>query len=63
MQPILWGVPVDPENEPVPSAFAWVREAGDQRVVYTNMGHPADFDDPITHRFLLNAARWTLREI
>jgi type 1 glutamine amidotransferase len=63
VQPILWGTPVDPENEPVPSAFAWVREVGDQRVVYTNMGHPDDFAEPTVHRFLLNAARWALHEI
>jgi type 1 glutamine amidotransferase len=62
-EPILWGVPVDPENEPVPAAFAWVRENGDQRIVYTNMGHQADFDDPITHTFFLNAARWALHQI
>jgi type 1 glutamine amidotransferase len=60
-QPVLWGVPVDPENEPEPSPVAWVRELGDQRIVYTNMGHQEDLDDPIVHRFLLNAARWTLR--
>jgi type 1 glutamine amidotransferase len=63
VQPVLWGVPVDPENEPVPSAFAWVREHEGQRVIYTNMGHPDDFDDPIVHRFMLNAARWCLREL
>lgn len=58
---VLWGTPVDPENESEPAAFAWVREVGHQRIVYTNMGHPDGFEDAAVHRFLLNAARWCLR--
>jgi uncharacterized protein len=56
--PILWGTPVTPEGESIPSPFAWVRERGPQRVVYTNMGQQADFDNQILHRFMVNAARW-----
>jgi type 1 glutamine amidotransferase len=59
-EPILWGTPVDPECEPTPSPFAWVRERGEQRVVYTNMGHQSDFELDAVRRFLINAARWCL---
>jgi type 1 glutamine amidotransferase len=58
--PILWGSPVDPENEPAPSAVAWTREKEGQRVVYTNMGHPSDLRQTIVRRFLNNAARWCI---
>lgn len=59
--PILWGEPVDPEDEPTPSAVAWTWERDNgQRTVYTNMGHPSDMKQTIVHRFLVNAARWCL---
>jgi type 1 glutamine amidotransferase len=61
-KPILWGTPVDPEDEPTPSPFAWVRERGDQRVVYSNMGHQRDFELDAVRRFLVNAARWCVDE-
>jgi type 1 glutamine amidotransferase len=56
--PILSGTPINPESEATPSPFAWTRERGPQRVVYTNMGQQQDFDQKLVHRFLLNAARW-----
>jgi type 1 glutamine amidotransferase len=56
--PILWGTPIDPESESTPSPFAWTRERGQQRVVYSNMGQQNDFTDEVAHRFLVNAARW-----
>jgi type 1 glutamine amidotransferase len=58
--PILWGVPVDPENEPTPSPVAWTREDRGQRVIYTNMGHPSDLRQTLVRRFLCNAAQWCL---
>jgi type 1 glutamine amidotransferase len=57
-EPILWGTPVDPEDDPTPSPFAWARERGEQRIVYTNMGHQRDFELDAVRRFLVNAARW-----
>lgn len=60
-QPILWGEPVDPEDEPTPSAVAWTWERNGQRTVYTNMGHPSDLRQTIVQDFLVNAARWCLR--
>ena len=44
--------------------IAWVRMAGESRVFYTSMGHPADFDDPLPHfrTLLLNGIRWALGE-
>ncbi|WP_138418718.1 ThuA domain-containing protein [Sinomonas gamaensis] len=60
--PILWGEPVDPENEPTPSAVAWTRERPNgQRTVYTNMGHPSDLRQSIVKTFLANAAKWCLQ--
>jgi type 1 glutamine amidotransferase len=56
--PVLWGTPIDPESPPTPSPFAWVRERGRQRIVYTNTGQQGDFDQMPLHRFLVNAARW-----
>jgi type 1 glutamine amidotransferase len=59
-QPILWGTPLTPESEATPAPFAWVRERGEQRVVYTNMGQQQDFElDPV-RKFLVNAARWCI---
>ena len=59
--PILWGEPVDPENEATPSPVAWTWERSGQRTVYTNMGHPSDLRSSIVHDFLVNAARWCMR--
>ncbi|MFC0680049.1 ThuA domain-containing protein [Lysobacter korlensis] len=59
--PILWGEPVDPEDEPAPSPVAWTWERSGQRTVYTNMGHPSDLRQSIVHDFLVNAARWCMR--
>ncbi len=44
--------------------IAWVRMAGESRVFYTSMGHPADFDDTQPHfrTLLLNGIRWALGE-
>jgi hypothetical protein len=44
--------------------IAWTRMAGESRVFYTSMGHPADFDDPEPHfrNLLLNGIRWALAE-
>jgi hypothetical protein len=49
---------VDGRVEPI----AWTRMAGESRVFYTSMGHPADFDDPEPHfrQLLLNGIRWAL---
>lgn len=58
--PVLWGSPVDPENEPTPSPVAWVWEQGDRRTAYTELGHPADLEQNEVQRLLLNLARWCL---
>lgn len=44
--------------------IAWTRMAGESRVFYTSMGHPADFDDGEPHfrMLLLNGIRWALGE-
>jgi hypothetical protein len=44
--------------------IAWTRMAGESRVFYTSMGHPADFDDgqPHVRTLLLNGIRWALGE-
>jgi hypothetical protein len=44
--------------------IAWVRMAGESRVFYTSMGHPADFADTQPHfrTLLLNGIRWALGE-
>jgi len=52
---------VDGRVEPI----AWARMAGESRVFYTSMGHPADFDDTQPHfrTLLLNGIRWALGEL
>lgn len=44
--------------------IAWTRMAGESRVFYTAMGHPADFDDNQPHfrTLFLNGIRWALGE-
>jgi hypothetical protein len=42
--------------------IAWTRMAGESRVFYTSLGHPADFDEPPPHlrTLLVNGIRWAL---
>jgi hypothetical protein len=42
--------------------IAWTRMAGESRVFYTSLGHPADFDESQPHfrTLLLNGIRWAL---
>jgi hypothetical protein len=42
--------------------IAWTRMAGESRVFYTSLGHPADFDDPQPHfrNLVVNGIRWAL---
>jgi hypothetical protein len=49
---------VDGRVEPI----AWTRIAGESRVFYTSLGHPADFDEPPSHlrTLLVNGIRWAL---
>ena len=44
--------------------IAWTRMAGESRVFYTSLGHPADFDDSQPHfrNLLVNGIRWALGE-
>ncbi|QJU55237.1 ThuA domain-containing protein [Herbiconiux sp. KACC 21604] len=58
---LLHGDPIDPETDPAPSAVAWARERGGQRIVYTSLGSPDDLLQPEVRAFLRNAARWCLR--
>jgi len=47
-----------PEHtEPV----AWVREKGGQRVFYTSLGHPDDFQNDNFQKLLVNAIAWTTK--
>lgn len=40
--------------------IAWTRYAGDSRVFYTSLGHPADFGVSFYRRLLVNGIRWGL---
>ncbi len=42
--------------------IAWTRYAGDSRIFYTSLGHPADFGVSSYRRLLVNAIRWGLGE-
>ncbi|WP_382303561.1 ThuA domain-containing protein [Herbiconiux sp. UC225_62] len=57
---LLHGEPVNPETEPAPSAVAWARERGSQRIVYTSLGSQDDLEQPEVRLLLRNAARWCL---
>ena len=57
---LLWGVPVDPQNEPQENPVAWTRLQNGGRVLYTSMGHPEDFDVAPFRRLLDNGIRWAL---
>lgn len=59
---LLWGEPIDPETEPVPSPVAWTREIRGQRVFYTSLGSESDMERPEVLRLLENAARWCLSD-
>jgi len=57
---LLWGDPIDPETDPAPSAVAWTRQLGDQRIFYTSLGSESDLERPEVLTLLENAARWCL---
>jgi type 1 glutamine amidotransferase len=61
-QPVLGGVPVDPESEPTPGPVAWVGVPEGRRTFYTSLGHPEDFDCAPFRALLHNAVAWTLAE-
>ena len=44
------------QTEPV----AWTNERGRQRIVYTSLGHPGDFEQAAFRRLLVNAVYWAL---
>lgn len=58
---VLWGEPIDPEIDPVPSAVAWTRELDGQRIFYTSLGSESDLRREEVLRLLENAGRWCLR--
>jgi type 1 glutamine amidotransferase len=59
-QPVLDGVPVDPEGEPAPGPVAWCGDNNGRRTYYTSIGHPDDLATPAVRDSLVNAARWAL---
>ena len=60
-EPLLAGVPIEPECEPTPGPVAWTRRhRHGGRVFYTSLGHPDDFDLPDFRTLVLNAMRWAL---
>jgi uncharacterized protein len=62
-QVLLWGDPVDPEEGPVtPSAVAWVREIGSQRIFYTSLGSQSDLARDDVLLLLKQAAQWCLQK-
>ncbi len=46
----------EPRTEPV----AWTNERGRQRIVYTSLGHPGDFEQAPFRQLLVNAVYWAL---
>jgi type 1 glutamine amidotransferase len=50
---------VDDQAEPV----AWARYAGESRVFYTSLGHPADFGVSYYRTLLVNGIKWGLGHI
>ena len=54
-EPLLMGS-VEGKTQPV----AWTRMAGQSRIFYTSLGHPADFSDAAFTTLLTNAVFWTL---
>jgi type 1 glutamine amidotransferase len=59
---LLHGDPIDPEIDPLPSAVAWTRELGRQRIFYTSLGSESDLERPEVITLLENAARWCLEQ-
>lgn len=57
---VLWGEPIDPETDPVPSAVAWTRNLNGQRIVYTSLGSESDMRREEVLQFLVNVALWCL---
>lgn len=53
--PLLMGS-AEGKTQPV----AWTRMAGQSRIFYTSLGHPADFSDAAFTTLLTNAVFWTL---
>ena len=58
--PLLIGTIAGKPPEPV----AWTRRAGEKsaRIFYTSLGHPDDFPDTESRRFLTNAVAWVLEK-
>jgi len=59
-EPILHGVPVDPETDPVPGPVAWYGINDGRRTFYTSLGHPEDVAAAPFRRLLRNASSWAL---
>lgn len=55
--PLLMGSVAD-KIQPV----AWMRMAGQSRIFYTSLGHPADFSDTAFTTLLTNAVFWALQK-
>ena len=60
---LLWGDPVNPEGESAPSALAWVRQLGDQRIFYTSLGSQVDLRQAEVVTLLTAATAWCLSDV
>lgn len=50
----------EPLRRPYPVPVTWVRQVGDGRLFYTNLGHtPSTWDDPRFRNQIVEAIRWT----
>ncbi len=59
-EPLLWGVPVEPECPPAPNPVAWIGEHKGARVFTTTMGHPEDFGVEQFRTVMFNGIRWAI---
>lgn len=59
-QPLLSGVPVDPESEPTPGPVAWIGKPHSRPTFYTSLGHPDDFQLHAFRTLVRNAVAWVL---
>lgn len=59
-RPVLHGVPIEAERDPVPGPVAWYGENAGRRTYYTSLGHQEDLLMPEVRDSLVLAARWAL---
>lgn len=62
-EPLLWGVPVEPECPGQENPVAWTTQHNRARVFFTSLGHPDDFANPSFRTLLTNGIRWALGDL